>query len=518
MLRPIAALMPKRYQQKSNSAAPGLPAGCGSFAAAFPRLPDTCRAASAGDRLPLETGAFLMTTFVRPSRLLLLAAAALLAGCGGGGGEAGSGPSIAEFSADRPGYFVGDSAQLRVRYAGGAGRVDPGIGSVGADATVGTGVLERSTAFRLTVTGGGGSATREVVLPVAYRDRHRPVAELQIAEHAAAALDDGTVLVIGGSRAELKTPSYWIERIDPRAGTVTRVGQLAAGRQQGEITALGNGRWLLSGGSLAQWIPGHGAEVVAVGAGGEVRVSGAGDMTHPRLGHAATLLADGRVLVTGGFSSGEGSPAGISRSAEIWDPASGRFRLLPATMAAARADHTATRLPDGKVLVVGGYSVEGNPPLAEVFDPASETFAPLATPGLASRAAHAAVALAGGDVLILGGENPAGTVTLDSVLRYRHDTRAVQPLPGLLAPRRHAAAVATADGEVLLFGGAGGDGAPAATAERYSPARGASAIATMPAGRLEHSAVLLRGPLAGKVLLVGGWRGDWYNATVSLYE
>jgi hypothetical protein len=40
----------------------------------------------------------------------------------------------------------------------------------------------------------------------------------------------------------------------------------------------------------------------------------------------------------------------------------------------------------------------------------------------------------------------------------------------------------------------------------------------MPAGRLEHSAVLLRGPLAGKVLLVGGWRGDWYNATVSLYE
>ena len=156
-----------------------------------------------------------MTTFAQPRRQLLLAAAASLAGCGGGG-EAGSGPSIAEFSADRPGYFVGDSAQLRVRYAGGAGRIEPGIGSVGADATVGTGVLERSTAFRLTVTGSGGSVTREVMLPVAYRDRHRPVAELQIAEHAAAALDDGTVLVIGGSRAELNTPSYWIERIDPQ--------------------------------------------------------------------------------------------------------------------------------------------------------------------------------------------------------------------------------------------------------------------------------------------------------------
>jgi hypothetical protein len=458
-----------------------------------------------------------MTTLVQSRRQLLLAAAAILAGCGGGGG-AGSGLSIAEFSADRPGYFVGDSAQLRIRYTGGAGRVDPGIGSVGADATVGTGVLERSTAFRLTVTGNGGSATREVTLPVAYRNRHRQVAELQIAEHAAAALDDGTVLVIGGSRAELNTPSRWIERIDPRAGTVTRVGELAAGRLRGELTALGDGRWLLTGGTLAEWIPGRTTEIIGIGAGGELRASGTGDMAHPRIGHTGTLLADGRVLVTGGFSSGEGSPAGISRSAEIWDPASGRFRLLPGTMTSARADHTATRLPDGKVLIVGGYSVEASPPLAEVFDPASETFTLLATPGIASRAGHAAVALAGGDVLILGGENPAGTVALDSVLRFRYDTRTVQPLPGLLAPRRHASAVVIADGEVLLFGGAGVDDAPAATAERYSPARGASAIAAMTAGRLEHSAVLLRGPQAGKVLLVGGWRGDWYNAAVSLYE
>jgi hypothetical protein len=457
-----------------------------------------------------------MTTLVQP-RLLLLAAAAILAGCGGGDGT-GGGPSIAEFSADRPAYFIGDSAQLRIRYAGGAGRVDPGIGSVGADTTVGTGVLERSTSFRLTVTGNGGSATRDVTLPVAYRNRHRQVAELQIAEHAAAALDDGSVLVIGGSRAELNTPSRWIERIDPRAGTVTRVGELAAGRLRGELTALGDGRWLLTGGTLAEWRPGSTTEIIGIGAGGELRASGTGDMAHPRIGHTGTLLADGRVLVTGGFSSGEGSPAGISRSAEIWDPASGRFRLLPGTMTSARADHTATRLPDGKVLIVGGYSVEASPPLAEVFDPASETFTLLATPGIASRAGHAAVALAGGDVLILGGENPAGTVALDSVLRFRYDTRTVHPLPGLLAPRRHAAAVATADGEVLLFGGAGVDDAPSATAERYSPARGASAIAAMPAGRLEHRALLLRGPQAGKVLLVGGWRSGWYNAAVSLYE
>jgi hypothetical protein len=458
-----------------------------------------------------------MTDILSLRRQLLLAAAAVLAGCGGGDGT-GVGPSIAEFSADRTSYFVGDSAQLRIRYAGGAGRIEPGIGSVGADATVGTGVLDRSTAFRLTVSGSVGSVTREITLPVSFRDRHRQVAELQIAEHATAALDDGTVLVIGGSRAELNTASPWIERIDPRAGTVARVGELAAGREQGEATALGDGRWLLTGGLLAEWIPGRTAEIIAVGTDGSVRVSGAGDMSQRRIRHAATLLADGRVLVTGGFTAGEGSPAGISRSAEIWDPASGRFRLLPRTMATARANHTATRLPDGKVLIVGGYSVEASPPLGEIFDPATETFTVLATPGTASRAAHAAVALPGGDVLILGGENTAGTVTVSSVLRFQYGTRTMQTLPDLLAPRRHAAAVLTADGTVLLFGGAGGDDAPAASAERYTPAQGSRAIASMPDGRLSHSAALLRGPLAGKVLLVGGWRGDWYNPAVSLYE
>ncbi len=426
-------------------------------------------------------------------QLLLLAAGTFLAGCGGSGGG-GDGPSIAEFSADRAGYSIGDSARLRIRYAGGVGRVDPGIGSVGADATVDTGVLDRSTAFRLTVTGSGGSVTREITLPVAYRDRHRQVAQLQVAEHATAAVDDGSVLVIGGSRAELNTPSPWIERIDPRAGTVIRAGELAAGRQRAT------------------------AELIALGADGVVRVAGAGDMSRQRLGHTATLLADGRVLITGGFTTGEGAPAGISRSAEIWEPDSGGFHPLPRPMVTGRANHSATRLPDGKVLIVGGYSVEDSPPLAEIFDPATETFTAVDTPGLPSRAAHAAVTLPGGDVLILGGENPAGTGALASVLRFHVSTGAFQSLPNLLEPRRHASAIATADGSVLLFGGAGSDEVPAATAERYSPAQGASAIAPMSAGRLEHSAVLLRGPSAGKVLLVGGWRGGWYNAAVALYE
>ena len=459
-----------------------------------------------------------MTPDIPRRRQLLLALAATLAGCGGGGSDDDDAPSIAEFAADRPSYFVGDSARLRIRYAGGAGRVEPGVGGVGADSTVGTGVLERTTTFRLTVSGAGGSASREITLPVTYRNRHRTFATLPVAEHATVALDDGTALVIGGSRAELKVTSPWIERIDARAGTVTRAGELAAGgRSRAVLTELGGGRWLLTGGQGPFGAPDGGSEIVTVAADGTVRAAAGASMLRHRVGHTATRLADGRVLVTGGFVTGEGALGGISRSAEMRE-VDGRFRLLPSAMASARSDHTATLLADGKVLIVGGYSVDDASPLAELFDPASETFTVLPTPGFASRAAHAAVTLPGGDVLILGGENVEGTRVLASVLRFDARTRTMQPAPALLGPRRHAAAVLTADGSVLLFGGGDADAAPLSTAERYVSTQGASPIAPMAAGRLEHGAVRLRGPLAGKVLIAGGWSGGWYNADIALYE
>ena len=121
-----------------------------------------------------------------------------------------------------------------------------------------------------------------------------------------------------------------------------------------------------------------------------------GNMVVARSQHSATLLPDGRVLIVGG-AQGNGSLA----SAELYDPDSGTFRLA-ASMVTARRMHTATLLPDDRVLIVGGYGAGGALASAELFDPRTGTFS--ATGSLSfGRGGHAAVLLSTGKVLIVGG-------------------------------------------------------------------------------------------------------------------
>jgi hypothetical protein len=99
-------------------------------------------------------------------------------------------------------------------------------------------------------------------------------------------------------------------------------------------------------------------------------------MAAPRLGHTATVLADGRVLVAGGEAAQgvlvptfPGVPAGISarsRAAELYDPLLGVWTPTGA-MGTRRASHTATLLTDGRVLVAGGHAADGSTGRAETF-------------------------------------------------------------------------------------------------------------------------------------------------------
>src|SRR5688500_18408046 len=77
------------------------------------------------------------------------------------------------------------------------------------------------------------------------------------------------------------------------------------------------------------------------------------NMINARAGHTATLLLDGRVLITGGYDGGIGK---LSR-AELYDPATGAFTLT-GDLLNARYSHTATLLPDGKVLIAGGMNYD----------------------------------------------------------------------------------------------------------------------------------------------------------------
>src|SRR5436309_6195799 len=113
----------------------------------------------------------------------------------------------------------------------------------------------------------------------------------------------------------------------------------------------------------------------------------------PRTGHAATALADGSILITGGRDS-SGNIVAVS---EIFDPAT-NTSTASATLTTPRVDHTATLLADGRVLVAGGNDGNGPVNSAEIFDPANAAFRVVSTMG-AARAGHTATLLSDGTVL-----------------------------------------------------------------------------------------------------------------------
>ncbi len=147
-------------------------------------------------------------------------------------------------------------------------------------------------------------------------------------------------------------------------------------------------------------------------------------LAHPRAGHTATLLEDGRVLLAGGVEVDLNDDTSTLSSAELFDPVTGKLEPAPelgtgaegSFQASPRAFHTATRLPGGKVLLAGGEveSVEGTVPVgnALVLDVAQRTYTGVTLK--AARGHHAAAADASGRVLLVGGVGAGGAVVSEA--------------------------------------------------------------------------------------------------------
>ena len=183
-------------------------------------------------------------------------------------------------------------------------------------------------------------------------------------------------------------------------------------------------------------------------------------MHEARSGHTATLLVDGRVLVTGGSIVHDSATA----SAEIYDPAAGTWTLV-APMSIGRVGHTATLLDDGTVLVSGGHLGIADPgPQAssERFDPATGRWSDAGSM-LVGRYQHSATLLVDGRVLIAGGRTADGATAAAEL--YDPNDGSWIPTTAMAHARQGQAAARLPDDSVLVVGG--DQTGRSATAERF---------------------------------------------------
>ncbi|GIW70566.1 MAG: hypothetical protein KatS3mg102_0108 [Planctomycetota bacterium] len=360
---------------------------------------------------------------------------------------------------------------------------------------------------------GGGTAIAELYLPplppAGSAPAVSPVLELPRgrAEHAAAALASGRVLVAGGTDGVVEGGRLRALAdavlFDPAAGPaqpdfITSTAVLATPRRLHTATALGGERALIAGGmdSAAAYV----ATLEIYDGTLDAFVPAAASLPTGTARHAAVSLPGGRVLIAGGAT-----PAGTTAAAFLYDPA--LDALLPtAPMARPRERFALLVLADGRVLAAGGWDSASGTAAddGEVFDPQSESWSPVGGGLGGGRFDMAAAVLAGGDVLLAGGRpSPtAAAVTTVAVFAASSDTLVVKPV-GLATPRAEAVAVPDASGRALIAGGA--TSAPlagtalgvvrTASVELYDPAAGGGAgQSSVPAG------VDLPAPVAGASL------------------
>ena len=192
--------------------------------------------------------------------------------------------------------------------------------------------------------------------------------------HTATLLLNGKVLITGGSNGSDKL--FDAEIYDPEAGTFNPTDSLNIARAFHTATILKNGKVLIVGGeglidnpfTPQAEIYDHDTKSFSI----------IGNMKYARHSHSATPLSSGEILISGGYgakigNNGNLESSGYLSSAEVYNPTTGTF-VETSRMLRLRYRHTATLLPNGKVLIAGGqwesFSIES----ADLYDPATRSF------------------------------------------------------------------------------------------------------------------------------------------------
>jgi len=309
-------------------------------------------------------------------------------------------------------------------------------------------------------------------------------------------LQNGKVLVTGGDLGTIIVTIRKAQLYDPSTNSWSATGKMTALRGYHSAAMLPNGQVLVSGGTNGN-IGSNGydltilksAELYDPAAG---KFTATGKMSTARMGHASTLLPNGKVLVTGGIYSEKPRLrwAAATNTTEVFDPATGSWSSA-GTMSTLRAYHSATLLPSGKVLVVGAGS-------ADLYDPNTNTWTATGSP-ISKSTASPAVLLQNGKVLFA---NPLGTAEL-----YDPNTGKFTQT-GAMGTQHSGGMVLLTSGKALIAGSYA-----TGTCELYDPLTGTwSFTGSLNSYRTNAPVTLLSD---GRVLITGGtpvwWNGEIYT-------
>jgi hypothetical protein len=339
---------------------------------------------------------------------------------------------------------------------------------------------------------------------------------------ATVTLQDGRVLIAGGYDQRGTADIY-----DPVTRTVTPTGGMSMSRANATATLLDAGRVAIIGGqtwnqATNMWVDTASVELFdPEGDGGIGTFESGGGLSVARQQHTATLVTTAgearKILVAGGWSSTTWQQI---QSAELYDPST-QSSSTAFDMVASRSQHTATLLANGKVLVAGGWI--GGPwpaPFSELFDPADESFSAVPdNPEGPWRSEHAAVLLTAephaGKVMLIGGSGFYPNLAAATDL-FDPATSSWSAGPSLVTPRMRPTATLLAGGRVVVAGGSDSWVAtnPVAAVEVYDPAPDQfTAGPSLAVDRQDHVAhLVITGPDAGKVFAAAGWSYSWLTA------